>query len=338
MEKHPFARRNDPVVDRRLFIVGVAGTLLAAPFCVRAQPRGKIWRIGFLGANTPAAAGHLTVAFLNRLRELGWTESRDFVVEYRWAAGRTEKFHELAAELVAANVDVIVTSGNAPVVAAHQVTNSIPIVMASSGDIVRSGIVKSLARPGGNVTGLTFVPEDTVGKRLELIKLAVPQLHDVAVLFNPAANQFEVDACQAVAPVLGLRAHVFEFNELSDLERIATAPSRSAIGAMFVSSDPLVFTNRVQISDFAIRQKLPTVHRLKEYAIDGGLISYGPNFPDFFRRAAEYVDKILKGARPADLPVEQPTKFELVINLKTAKALGLTIPQQLLLRADEVIK
>ena len=325
-------------MDRRPFIVGLAGYLLVAAHRVHAQPQGKVWRIGFLGANTPAAAGHLTAAFLDRLRELGWIQGRNIAVEYRWAAGQTSKFQELAAELVAANVDVIVTSGTAPTVAVHRVTTSIPIVMASSGDLVQSGLVQTLARPGGNVTGLTFAPEDTVGKRLELIKQAEPQLHDVAVLFNPAANPLEVEACRASAPALGLQVHVFEFREVNDLGKIAASPNRPAIRAMYVSSDPLVFTNREAIAEFAIRQKLPTVHRLREYVVDGGLISYGPSFPDFFRRAAEYVDKLFKGARPADLPIEQPAKYELVINLKTAKALAFTIPQPLLLRADEVIQ
>ena len=326
------------MMKRRRFVrIGIGG-LLAAPSIAPAQQSGKVFRIGFLGANTPAAAGHLTLAFLTRMRELGWVENRDFVVEYRWAAGQTAKFREVAAELDAAHVDVIVTSGNLPTMAAKQVTSSTPIVMASSGDAVRAGIVQSLARPGGNVTGMTFAPEDTAGKRLELLKEAVPRLTGVGILANPETNTGEVEACRAAAPTLGLRLHSFEFRDTSDLQRMAASPNRAAIGALYVVSDPLVFTNRLAIAEYAIAQKLSTMYRLREYAVDAGLLSYGPDFPEFFRRAAEYVDKIFKGRKPADLPVEQPNRYYLVINLKTAKALGLTVPQSLLLRADEVIQ
>jgi putative ABC transport system substrate-binding protein len=329
-------------MDRRSFMRLSAASLLGAPIRIHAQTpartQGRVWRIGFLGANTPATAGHLTTAFLGRMAELGWAEGRTFVVVYRWAAGQNERFRALAAELVAENVDIIVTSGTAPSVAARNVTSTIPIVMASSGDLAHSGLVKSFARPGGNVTGLTFVPEDSVGKRLDLLVRAVPRLREIVVLFNPAANPGEVEACRAAAPGLGLTAHPIEFRELQDLARIAAMPNRHAIGGMYVSSDPLVFTNRVRIAEHAIRERLPTVHRLKEYAVDGGLISYGPSFPEFFRRAAEYVDGILKGGKPAEMPIEQPTRFELVINLRVAKALGIAMPQELLLQASELIQ
>jgi putative tryptophan/tyrosine transport system substrate-binding protein len=322
---------------RREFLGVLGGAAASWPLAAHGQQRPTPI-VGFLGANTPATAGHLTAAFVTRLRDLGWVEGRNLKIEYRWAAGQTTKFKEFAAELVAAGADVIVTSGQEPAKVAAQVTNSIPIVMAASANILASGLVKSLAHPGGNVTGLTFSTVDTVGKRLELLKEAVPGLSRVAVLFNPDANPEEVAAASKVAPPLGIVLDVFEFRTTGDLERIATHSERSKFGALFVVSDPLVFTNRIAINGFAIKEKLPTVHRLKEYAIDGGLISYGPDFITFFRRAAEYVDKILKGAKAEDMPVEQPTTYQLVVNLKTAKAIGLAIPPTLLTRADEVIE
>jgi putative ABC transport system substrate-binding protein len=321
---------------RREFIIFVGGAT-TWPLVAHGQ-RKSTPIVGFLGANTPAVAGHLTTAFVMRLRDLGWIDGQNLKIEYRWAAGQTAKFQEFAAELVAAGADVIVTSGDAPAKAARQVTNSIPIVMASSANILASGLIKSLAHPGGNVTGLTFSTSDTVGKRLEFLKEAVPGLNRVAVLFNPDANPEEVAATRKVAPLLGIVLDIFEFRATGDLERISTHADRSKIGALFVVSDPLVFTNRVAINGFAINERLPTVHRLKEYAVDGGLISYGPDFVIFFRRAAEYVDKILRGAKAEDLPVEQPTTYQLVVNLKTAKAIGLTMPPTLLTRADEVIE
>jgi putative tryptophan/tyrosine transport system substrate-binding protein len=323
-------------VKRREFISLLGGATVVWPLAARAQQKPRV--VGFLGANTPVAAGHMTSAFVTRLRDLGWIEGRNVVIEYRWAAGQTAKFRELAAELVAAGADVIVTSGNAPAIAARQATSSVPIVLASSADIMATGLVKSLARPGGNVTGLTVAADDTAGKRLELLREAVPGLNRIAVLFNPDAGRVEVSTLREVAPAVGVVLDVFEFRTTGDLDRIAAYPDRSVIGGLFVVSDPLVFTNRVAINAFAIREKLPSVHRLREYVDDGGLMSYGPDFRVFFRRAADYVDKIFKGTRAEDLPVEQPTIFHLVINLKTAKAIGLVVPPILLSRADEVIE
>jgi len=325
-------------MQRRQFITLFASAAVASWPRMASGQRKSTAIVGFLGANTPAAAGHLTAAFVTRLRELGWVEGQNLKIEYRWAAGQTTKFLELATELVAAGADVIVTSGEAPTKAARQATNSVPIVMAASANILASGLVKSLAHPGGNVTGLTFSAIDTVGKRLELLKEAVPGLNRVGVLFNPDANPEEVVATSKVAPALGIALDVFEFRKLDDLERIAMHPERSKVGALFVVSDPLVFTNRIAINAFATKEKLPTIHRLKEYAVDGGLISYGPDFVAFFRRSAEYVDQILKGAKAEDLPVEQPTTYQFVVNLKTAKAIGLTIPPTMLTRADEVVE
>jgi putative ABC transport system substrate-binding protein len=326
------------VIDRRRFIAGSLATVASGASPLFAQRSNKRWRIGFLGANTPAAAGHLTAAFLGRLRELGWTEGRDFDVEYRWAAGQTDRYRQAAGELVAAHADVIVTSGTAPTLAAHAVTNSIPIVMASSGDLPGTGLIESLAHPGGNVTGLTFVAGDSAGKRVELLTEVVSKLRGLAVLANPDANRSEVATTRSAAIALGLTAHVFDFKKPADLAQLAASPVRSQISAIYLSSDPLVFTNRVAIARFAVEQKLPMMARLKEYATDGALMSYGPLFTEFFRRAAEYVDKIWQGAKPGDLPIEQPAKYELVINLKTAREIGVAIPQSVLLRADEVIQ
>jgi putative ABC transport system substrate-binding protein len=322
-------------MKRREFI-----TLLGAgvwPRVVRAQP-SQMRKVGFLGANTPAAASHLAAAFVARLRQLGWIEGTNVAIEYRWAAGQTEKFGVLAAELVGAGAEVIVTSGNAPAIAAARTTRTIPIVLASSADIINTGLVKSLSHPGGNVTGLTFAPEDTVGKRLELLKEAVPGLSRVAVLYNPDANPEQVLALRQVAPKLSVALTIIQFKALTDLDTMNALPERSEIGALFVVSDPLVFVNRIAINQFALRERLPTVHMLREYAADGGMMAYGPHFPDFFRRAADFVDKILKGTRADELPVERPTIFRFIVNLKIAKTLGLDVPPTLLARADEVIE
>jgi ABC-type uncharacterized transport system substrate-binding protein len=323
---------------RRREFIGLIGSFAAAwPLAARAQQKA-VRVVGFFGANTPQAAGHLSTIFVERLRDLGWIEGQNLRIEYRWAAGQTSKFAPLVAELVAAGSDVIVRSGNAPAMAAQQTTSTVPIVLASTSEILGTGLVKSLARPGGNVTGMTFAAADTAGKRLELLQELVPGLKHVAVLVNPDNDQTETTALHAMAPRVGVTLHSFGFRGTGDLGRIDTYPERSLIRAMYVVSDPLIFTNRVVINAFAIQHRLPTVHRLQEYVADGGLLSYGPDFRSFFRRAAENVDKIFRGTKPADLPIEQPTKFDLVINLKTAKTLGLTIPESFLQRADEVIE
>jgi putative ABC transport system substrate-binding protein len=324
-------------MKRREFISILGSGMATWPFAALAQ-QGRIRKVGFLGANTPAAAGHLATAFVSRLRQLGWIEGKNLAIEYRWAAGQTARFRELAEELVAAGVDVIVTSGNAPAIAARNVTSSIPIVLASTSEIMTTGLVKSLARPGGNVTGLTFSADDTAGKRFELLQECVPSLRRLAVLFNPDSSLREVAVLREITTASGVGLDTFEFRAIDDLERIASHPERAAMGALYVVSDPLVFTNRIAINAFATREKLPTVHRLQEYVNDGGLISYGPDFAAFFRRAADYVDKIFKGSKPEDLPIEQPTYYQLVINLKTAKAIGLAMPPTMLTRADEVIE
>ncbi len=270
--------------------------------------------------------------------QLGWIAGKNLAIEYRWAAGETAKFRELTDELIAAGAEVIVTSGNAPALAAARATTTIPIVLAASGDIVSAGLVKSLSHPGGNVTGLTFVPEDTVGKRLELLKEVVPGVSRIAVLYNPDANPEQVAALREVTANQATTLSLIEFKSTADLDRISALPERAEINALFVVSDPLVFVNRIAINQFALRERLPTVHMLREYAVDGGLLAYGPHFPDFFSRAADFVDKILRGTKPEDLPVERATIFRMVVNLRTAKALGLAIPETFLLRADEVIE
>ena len=324
-------------MNRREFISLLSSGMAIWPLGALAQ-QGTVRKVGFLGANTPATAGHLANAFVSRLNQLGWVEGKNLAIEYRWAAGQTARFRELAAELVTAGVDVIVTSGNAPAIASRNATRSIPIVMASTSEIMTTGLVKSLARPGGNVTGLTFSADDTAGKRFELLRECVPSLRRLAVLFNPDSSLREVEILRELAPANGVELNTFEFRAIGDLDRIASHPERATMGALYVVSDPLVFTNRIAINAFATREKLPTVHRLQEYVIDGGLISYGPDFTAFFRRAADYVDKIFKGSKPEDLPIEQATFYELVINLKTAKAIGLAMPPIMLTRADRVIE
>jgi putative ABC transport system substrate-binding protein len=323
---------------RRDFITLVGGVAAAWPLAARAQQVAKRPTIGFLGTNTPSAQEQWTAAFVQRLHELGWIEGQTVAIEYRWAEGHTERFAELATELVRLKVDVIVTLG-AAVYAAKQVTSVVPIVFAVANNPVGSGMVASLARPGGNVTGLSLQQSDVVSKRLELLLEVIPNLRRVAIIadFGIPASVGEAHEVQVRAHALGLDVDTFEIRGPSDI-----APAFDAlkvrVEALYVSNDPLTVTNRIQISTLALAARLPTIHGSRVQIEAGGLISYAASFPDLFRRAADYVDKILRGAKPGDVPVEQPTKFELVINLKTAKALGLTVPASLLAVADEVIE
>ena len=275
---------------------------------------------------------------MQRLRELGWIEGRNLAIEYRWADGRTGRFTEIAAEFVRLKVDVIVTGGLSAV-AVKQATSVIPIVFAVAADPVGIGLVASLVRPGGNVTGLSTQAPDLVGKRLELLREAVPELRRLAILANIGypASVIEMSAVQAAAPTLGLEVVALEIQRAEDI-----APAFEALkdraDALYVITDALVSTNRIRINTFTLAARLPTMHGVREYIEAGGLMSYGPNYPDLFRRAGDFVHKILHGAKPGDIPVEQPTKFDLVVNLTTAKALGLTIPVSFLLRADELIE
>jgi len=326
-------------IRRREFISLLAGAAAAWPLAVRAQQLGKLRTIGFLGQSTRSAGSEWVAAFGQRLRELGWIEGRTITIEYRWAEGREERFAQGAAELVRLKVDVIVTSGTQSVVACKQATSVIPIVFATAGDPVGSGLVASLARPGGNVTGLATLAADLAGKRLELLREVVLGLRRLAIMGN-VGNPFivlELREVQAVAGTLGLEVLPFEIRGAQDIAP-AFEMLKGRADALYVCTDALATTNRIRINTLALGARLPTMHGTRDYVEAGGLMSYGPNFPDLFRRAADYVDKILHGVKAGDIPVEQPTKFDLVVNLTTAKALGLDLQPTLLTRADEVLE
>jgi putative tryptophan/tyrosine transport system substrate-binding protein len=326
-------------MKRREFITLLGGAAVGWPMAARAQQAGKLPTIGFLGAATPSATSPWTAPFIQRLRELGWIEGRTIAIEFRWAEGRAERFAEIAAELVRLKVDVIVTHSTGPVIAAKQATSVIPIVFANAGDPVAAGLVASLARPGGNITGLSIQGPDTVGKRLDLLREVAPGIRRLAIMANtgnPAA-MLEMGEVQAAARTLGLEVIAPEIRRPDDIARVFEALNGPAV-ALYVAPDPLIFTNRIRINTLALAARVPTLHGLRDFVEAGGLMSYGANFPDLWRRAADFVDKILRGAKPADIPVEQPTKFDLVVNLTTAKALGLEVPMTLLARADEVIE
>jgi putative tryptophan/tyrosine transport system substrate-binding protein len=326
-------------VNRRKFITLLGGVAAAWPLAARAQQAAKLPTIGFLGPNTPSLDSRRVGAFVQRLRELGWIEGRNVATEYRWAEGRTEHLAEFAAEFVRLKVDVIVTSGTPPVIAAKQATSVIPIVFAAVGDPVGTGLVAALARPGGNATGLSIQATDLAGKRLELLREVVPGLRRLAIMANAGAPPaaLEMAEVQTTARGLGLEVVASEIRRPEDI-----APALESLNgraeALYVCNDPLVTTNRIRINTLALGMRLPTIYNVREFVEAGGLMSYGPNFLDLYRRAADFVDKILRGAKPADIPVEQPTKYDLVVSLKTAKALGLAIPETFLLRADEVIE
>ena len=323
---------------RRDFITLLVGAA-ALPLAAHAQQSGKLRTIGFLGPNTHSAASEWVAALVKRLRELGWTEGRTITIEYRWAEGREERFAEIAAELVRLKADVIVTSGTQAVMASKNATSVIPIVFATAGDPVGSGLVGSLARPAGNVTGLATLANELAGKRLELLREVVPDLRRVAIMGN-IANPYmtlELGEVQAAARTLGLETITLEIRRAQDLAPAFEA-LKSRADALYVCTDALTNTHRIRINIAALGERLPTMHGSRDLVEAGGLMSYGPNFPDMFRRTADYVDKILRGAKPGDLPVEQPTKFDLVVNLTTAKALRLDVPPTLLTRTDEVIE
>jgi ABC-type uncharacterized transport system substrate-binding protein len=323
---------------RREFIAFLGSTVAAWPLVARAQQAAQLPTIGFLATGTPSSQAQWVAAFVQRLRELGWIEGRNVAIEVRWAEGLPERNAEIAAEFVRRKVNVIVTSATAGVVAAKQATSVIPIVFVA-GDPVGTGLVASLARPGGNVTGLSVQVADLAGKRLEILREVVPGLSRVAVMGN-AGNPLtvvELGEVQGAARTLGLEVITSEIRRGEDI-----APAFEALNgradALYVCIDPLVGTHRIRINALAVAARQPTMHASREYAEAGGLMSYGANVPDLFRRAGDLADKILRGAKPADIPVEQPTKFDLIINIKTAKALGLEVPPTLLTRADEVIE
>jgi putative tryptophan/tyrosine transport system substrate-binding protein len=326
-------------IRRREFITLLGGAAAAWPLAARGQQPAKVPTIGLLVPGTPATHGQWFVALVRRLRELGWIEGSNITIEYRWAAGSSERFAEIAAEFVRLKVDVIATSATGPTLAVKQATSSIPIVFAGVGDAVGSGIVANLARPSSNVTGLSVLFTDLAGKRLELLREILPGLRRLAILTNignPSA-MLEVHEVEAMVRTLGLKSVTPEVRRPEDIAA-AVESLKDGVEALYVISDPVINTNRIRVNTLALRARIPTMHSLREYVEVGGLISYGPNVSDMFRRAGELVDKILRGAKPADIPVEQPTKFDLVINLTTAKALGLEVPPTLIARADEVIE
>jgi len=331
------------MITRRAFLGTLAGGLVAAPLAAEAQQAAKVARIGLLPVNS-ATNPHVSEAFRLGLRDLGYVEGRNVVIEYRDAEGKLERLPALAAELVALKVDVIVAAASAvPARAAKQATRTLPIVFIGAGDPVTTGLVTSLARPGGNLTGLSMLAPELIGKWLDLLRQAVPGVSRVAFLWQPGAAGERTDKdylkeADVAARALGMRLQVVEARGPADIDRAFSDMIRARAGALAVLSTPMFSSERRRLLDLAAKNRLPAVYSFREYVDAGGLMSYGPSLADMYRRAATYVDKILKGAKPGDLPVEQPTKFELVINLKTARALGLTIPPSLLGRADQVIE
>jgi len=324
-------------VKRREFITLIGGAAAIWPIAARAQ-QVKLPTIGFLGASTRSNWTQWTASFLQRMSELGWIEGRTVAIEYRWAEGRTERYTEITTEFVRLKVDVIVTVGTA-VAAAKQATSTIPIVFAIAVDPVGSGMVASLAHPGGNTTGLSVQSTELAGKRIELLREVLPNLRSLAIIADVSysGSVLEAAEAQAAARKVGLDVDVLEIRHARDIVPAFEA-LKSGAQALYVCPDALVNANHARINTLALGARLPTIHPFREYLGAGGFISYGVNNADMFRRAGDFVDKILKGTKPADIPVEQPTKFELVINLTTAKALGLNIPESFLLRADEVIE
>jgi putative ABC transport system substrate-binding protein len=323
---------------RREFITLLGSAAAAWPLAARAQQAGRQLTIGFLGAATASAWEPWTAAFAQRLRELGWIEGRNLAVEYRWAEGRSGRFEEIAAEFVRIKVDVVVTGGNAAI-AVKRTTSVIPIIFVLAVDPVGMGLVASLSHPGGNVTGLSSQQTDTAGKRLELLREVLPNLRRLAIMASVGFPEAEQEArdVQVISRKLGLDVVTSEIRRAEDISS-AFRTLKAQVEALYVTADALTNSNRMRINALALAARLPTVCGIRGMVEAGGLMSYGANYSDLFRRAGNYADKILRGAKPADLPVEQPTKFDFVVNLITAEALGLTMPPALLARADEVFE
>jgi len=329
------------MMDRRRFLLTSLAGAVAAPLGAEAQQQGKVWEIGFIGPSPSGTGAHLVQAFRQGLGELGYVEGRNIAIESRpTEPGDYERFRLLAVELIGLRVDVLVTSITQAALAAKKATTTIPIVMVNVDDPVESGLVASLSRPGGNVTGLCRMSPQLVGKSLATLKEAVPGASRIAVLSNPgnALHSIMVRSGTDVARSLGVRLTIVEAKAADGLEHAFGAMVRERVSALLVLVDGMFFYNRTRFGDLALRSRLPSMVPTSDYVQAGGLMSYAPNSADNYRHAATYVDKILKGAQPGDLPIEQPTKFELVVNLKTAKALGLTIPPSLLARADQIIE
>ena len=322
-------------------LLTLSAMLFAVSFPTEAQQPKKVYRIGYLQTSSREQLLHLTKALKEGMQDLGYVEGRDITFEHRFADGKPERLPALATELVRLKVDVIVTATNPTTVAAKLATSTIPIVMANGNDPVGAGLVASLARPGGNISGLTQdVGDELWGKRLELLKEVVPKLSRVAILWRPSfePNATRKKPTEEVAQKLGLVVRFTEFQEADDFKNAFASMGKERVGGVLVFGDPVAFERRAQIADFAVRNRLPTIYNIREFVEVGGLMSYGASLADQCGRAATYVDKILKGAKPAELPVEQPMKFEFIINVKTAKQIGLTIPPNVLARADKVIK
>ena len=327
--------------SRRKFIVALGASALAAPFGSFSQQQpAKIPRIGLLSPYSLSDTALWHEAFRQGLRDLGWVEGKNISIEYRYAEGKSDRLPDLAADLVRLKVDIIVATGNTDALAAKNATRAIPIVVASASDPVTLGLVESLARHGGNITGLSQISLEMVGKRLELLKEMVPSLSRVAVLWNPQGTTSPLSwkEIQLPARQLGVQLHSLEVRSPNNFDKAFEDATRARAGALAVMPDPLFTGNLRRIADLAAKNRLPSIFHLREFADSGGLVAYGPERADLFRRAATYVDKILNGTKPGDLPIEQPTKFELVVNLKTAKTLGIRIPQSILVRADRVIE
>ena len=332
--------RSGRMTTRRELLIALGAGALAWAGAARAQAPVKVRRIGLLSPLSPSDTALWHQAFRLGLRDLGWVEGKNISIEYRYAEGRSDRLPDLAADLVRLKVEVIVVPAATAALAAQKATKAIPIVVAAAGDPVATGLVESLARPGGNITGLSQMGPELVGKRLELLTEMVPKLSRVAVLWNPqgAASTLYWKELQPPARQLGVQLHSLEVRSLNDFDQAFEDATRVRAGALFITGHPVFTTNLKRIAGLAAKSRLPSIFHFSEFADAGGLATYGPDRADMFRRAATYVDKILKGAKPGDLPVELPTRFELVVNLKTAKALGITIPQSLLVRADQVIQ
>ena len=328
-------------MKRREFIAAVGAGLLAAPLVAGAQQAGRVHRIGYLTGGLSTDRPHLIEAFRQGLRELGWVEGQNIVIEYRYAEGRFDRLPDLAAELVRLKVDIIVAVATPASAAAKNATGTIPIVGISLGDPVGTGLIASLARPGGNITGVSYsVGVETIGKGLELLNEIVPNVRWVAILSNPG-NPLHAPAVRdlkVAARSLGEQLQLLDARGPTEFDGAFAAMAKERVGGLFVVADTMFNLHRARLVELAAKSRLPAAYGTRDAVESGGLMSYGPSLPDLFERGATYVDKILKGAKPADLPVEQPTKFELVINLKTAKALGLTMPPSLLARADEIVE
>jgi ABC-type uncharacterized transport system substrate-binding protein len=325
---------------RRQFLTLLGGGAVALPLAARAQPMAKVWRVGMLETTAATLNAANLDAFRQALRQLGYVEGQNLIVEYRSGDGHIDRFPQLAAELVHLNVDIIITRGTPAALAAKKATTTIPIVMAAIGEPVETGMVTSLARPGGNVTGLSAFVTELTAKRVEIMRELIPQLSRMALIDNMANRSVPAqwDEMKRAAVAFGIQPQLYDVRKAEDMERAFSSAIAQRVNALSVGNDSVLIANRIQVVQLAARHRLPAIYATRDFVDAGGLLSYAAHYPDLYRRAAAYVDKIFKGATPADLPVEQPTKFEIVVNLKAASALGLTVPTTLLARADEVIE